>query len=51
LTDFKVGVRAFVVVFECQPNIKRTYRQYRQKNHCELRINEDLQKHIMYLIR
>ena len=40
----------FIVLFETQPNIKRTFRQYRGKKHSELRINEDLQRSIMYLM-
>jgi hypothetical protein len=39
-----------LLLFETQPNIKRTFRQYRGKKHSELRINEDLQQHIMYLM-
>ena len=40
----------FLVLFETQPNMKRTFRQYRGKKHSELRINEDLQQLIMYLM-
>ena len=40
----------FIVLFETQPNMKRTFRQYRGKKHSELRINEDLQRSIMYLM-
>jgi len=46
----KVGVQVFLVLFETQPNMKRTFRQYRGKKHSELRINEDLQQLIMYLM-
>ena len=38
------------MLFETQPNMKRTFRQYRGKKHSELRINEDLQRTIMYLM-
>ena len=38
------------MLFETQPNMKRTFRQYRGKKHSELRINEDLQCTIMYLM-
>ena len=48
--QFKVGVQVFLVLFETQPNMKRTFRQYRGKKHSELRINEDLQQLIMYLM-
>ena len=47
---FQVGVQVFLVLFETQPNMKRTFRQYRGKKHSELRINEDLQQLIMYLM-
>ena len=50
LFQFKVGVQVFLVLFETQPNMKRTFRQYRGKKHSELRINEDLQQLIMYLM-
>ena len=46
----QVGIRIFIVLFETQPNIKRTFRQHQNKRHSELRINEDLQRHIMYLM-
>lgn len=46
----KVGVQVFLVLFETQPNMKRTFRQYRGKKHSELRINEDFQQLIMYLM-
>ena len=47
---FQVGVQVFLVLFETQPNMKRTFRQYRGKKHSELRINEDFQQLIMYLM-
>ena len=47
---FGLGVRVFISLLESQPNIKRTFRQYRSKRHSELRINEDLQKLILYLM-
>ena len=47
---FNLGVRVFISLLENQPTIKRTFRQYRSKRHSELRINEDLQKLILYLI-
>lgn len=47
----QVGIRVFLVLFETQPNnLKRTFRQFRGKRHSELRINEDLQRHILYLM-
>ena len=46
----QVGVQVFLVLFETQPNMKRTFRQYRGKKHSELRINEDLHQLIMYLM-
>jgi len=46
----EVGIRVFISLLENQPNIKRTFRKYRSKRHSELRINEDLQKLILYLI-
>lgn len=46
----QVGINVFIVLFETQPNMKRTFRQYRGKKHSELRINEDLQRTIMYLM-
>jgi len=47
---FNLGARVFISLMENQPNIKRTFRQYRNKRHSELRINEDLQKLIMLLL-
>lgn len=46
----KVGVHVFLVLFESQPQMKRIFRSYRGKKHSELRLNEDLQQLVMYLI-
>ena len=46
----QVGVHVFLVLFESQPQMKRIFRSYRGKKHSELRLNEDLQQLVMYLI-
>jgi hypothetical protein len=33
----EVGIRVFISLLENQPNIKRTFRKYRNKRHSELR--------------
>ena len=48
--SFQVGVHVFLVLFESQPQMKRIFRSYRGKKHSELRLNEDLQQLVMYLI-
>ena len=43
-------MHVFLVLFESQPQMKRIFRSYRGKKHSELRLNEDLQQLVMYLI-
>ena len=38
------------MLFESRPQMKRIFRSYCGKKHSELRLNEDLQQLVMYLI-